>query len=105
MCQVPESHIILINLFCTPTAASRIVAENPNVRFLLNFFPDLGGKLKVLTSTDQVIISGVIIIGVVVVVVVVIDVVVDVVLVVIVGVVIFILFILSLADQGAPDDN
>jgi uracil phosphoribosyltransferase len=29
---VPEDHIILINLFCTPAAAGRIVAENPNVR-------------------------------------------------------------------------
>ena len=33
---VPEEHIILINLFCTPIAASRIVAENPNVRFLFS---------------------------------------------------------------------
>ena len=30
--KVPEDHIILINLFCTPAAARRIVDENPNVR-------------------------------------------------------------------------
>ena len=44
MYQVPESHIILINLFCTPSAASRIVAENPNVRFL---FSDILNNLKI----------------------------------------------------------
>ena len=31
-CQVPESHIVLINLFCTPKAAAKIVKENPKVR-------------------------------------------------------------------------
>jgi uracil phosphoribosyltransferase len=32
--QVPEEHIILINLFCTPAAARRIVDENPNMTVL-----------------------------------------------------------------------
>jgi len=32
--QVPEDHIILINLFCTPAAARRIVDENPNMTVL-----------------------------------------------------------------------
>jgi len=32
--QVPEEHIILINLFCTPAAATRIVDENPNMTVL-----------------------------------------------------------------------
>jgi len=32
--QVPEEHIILINLFCTPAAAKRIVDENPNMTVL-----------------------------------------------------------------------
>ena len=32
--QVPEEHIILINLFCTPAAARRVVDENPNMTVL-----------------------------------------------------------------------
>jgi uracil phosphoribosyltransferase len=31
---VPEDHIIFINLFCTPTAARRIVSEYPNLTIL-----------------------------------------------------------------------
>lgn len=31
---VPEDHIIFINLFCTPTAAERIVSEYPNLTVL-----------------------------------------------------------------------
>jgi len=32
--QVPESHIVLINLFCTPKAAAKIVKENPKMTLL-----------------------------------------------------------------------
>ncbi len=32
--QVPEKHVILINLFCTPGAAKRIVSEFPNLTVL-----------------------------------------------------------------------
>ena len=44
-CQVPESHIVLINLFCTPKAAAKIVKENPKVSdkacyFISNDFAD-----------------------------------------------------------------
>ena len=31
---VPEDHIILINLFCTPAAAGRIVEDYPNMKVL-----------------------------------------------------------------------
>ena len=31
---VPEDHIVLISLFCTPTAAQRIVEQTPRVRVL-----------------------------------------------------------------------
>ena len=33
--RVPEEHVILINLFSTPTAAKRIVTEFPNLGLLL----------------------------------------------------------------------
>ena len=32
---VPEDHIILINLFCTPAAAERIVQEYPDVSSII----------------------------------------------------------------------
>ncbi len=32
--KVPEKHVVLINLFCTPTAAHRIVREFPNLTVL-----------------------------------------------------------------------
>ena len=53
--KVPEDHIILINLFCTPAAARRIVDENPNVRstFLPGALRKHFNVLRVLHPSDD----------------------------------------------------